>query len=156
MGAHLISVPQQYPDKRLCLEVRQLTGWSGTPRGHEGQALVWVPADKLTRYDMPPADRPVVAALLFTSGLLLLFNASPAEAYRAMWDGAFGGSDKLLGVMAFWVPLNEATFFTSVFTPNFSVPTGRILMFASARSDPSSMLQSLTSRYCRMRLSSVR
>ena len=48
---------------------------------------------------------PVVAALLFTSGLLLLFNASPAEAYRAMWDGAFGGSDKLLGVMAFWVPL---------------------------------------------------
>ncbi len=37
VGAHLISVPQQYPDKRLCLEVRQLTGWSGTPRGHEGR-----------------------------------------------------------------------------------------------------------------------
>lgn len=48
---------------------------------------------------------PVVAALLFTSGLLLLFNASPGEAYRAMWDGAFGGSDKLLGVIAFWIPL---------------------------------------------------
>lgn len=48
---------------------------------------------------------PVVAALLFTSGLLLLFNASPSEAYGAMWDGAFGGSDKLLGVIAFWVPL---------------------------------------------------
>ena len=64
MGAHLLRVSQQYPDKRLCLEVRQLTGWSGTPRGNEGQALAWVPADKLTRYDMPPADRPVVAALL--------------------------------------------------------------------------------------------
>ena len=48
---------------------------------------------------------PVVAALLFTSGLLLLFNASPSEAYRAMFEGAFGGSDKLLGVIAFWVPL---------------------------------------------------
>jgi simple sugar transport system permease protein len=48
---------------------------------------------------------PIVAALLFTSGLLLLFGASPAEAYRAIWDGAFGGSDKLLGVLAFWVPL---------------------------------------------------
>lgn len=48
---------------------------------------------------------PVVGALLFTSGLLLLFNASPGEAYRAMWDGAFGGSDKILGVIAFWVPL---------------------------------------------------
>lgn len=48
---------------------------------------------------------PIVAALLFTSGLLLLFDASPAEAYRAMLDGAFGGSDKILGVLAFWVPL---------------------------------------------------
>jgi 8-oxo-dGTP diphosphatase len=64
VGDHLISVPQQYPDKRLCLEVRQLTGWTGTPRGHEGQALAWVAPDKLMRYDMPPADRPVVAALL--------------------------------------------------------------------------------------------
>ncbi|MCH6482970.1 Nudix family hydrolase [Pseudoxanthomonas sp. LH2527] len=64
VGEHLISVPQQYPDKRLCLEVRHLTGWEGTPRGHEGQALAWVAPDKLTRYDMPPADRPVVAALL--------------------------------------------------------------------------------------------
>lgn len=63
VGEHIISVPQQYPDKRLCLEVRQLTGWSGTPRGHEGQALAWVAPDKLMRYDMPPADRPVVAAL---------------------------------------------------------------------------------------------
>jgi simple sugar transport system permease protein len=48
---------------------------------------------------------PVVAALLFTSGLLLLFNANPGEAYLAMWDGAFGGSDKILGVVAFWIPL---------------------------------------------------
>ncbi|WP_334177465.1 Nudix family hydrolase [Pseudoxanthomonas sp.] len=64
VGDHVISVPQQYPDKRLCLEVRHLTGWQGTPRGHEGQALAWVAPDKLMRYDMPPADRPVVAALL--------------------------------------------------------------------------------------------
>ncbi|MBD9478606.1 Nudix family hydrolase [Pseudoxanthomonas sp. PXM02] len=64
VGDHVISVPQQYPDKRLCLEVRHLTGWTGTPRGHEGQALAWVAPDKLMRYDMPPADRPVVAALM--------------------------------------------------------------------------------------------
>ncbi|WP_448243317.1 Nudix family hydrolase [Pseudoxanthomonas mexicana] len=81
VGAHLISVPQQYPDKRLCLEVRQLTGWSGTPRGHEGQALVWVPADKLTRYDMPPADRPVVAALLQPDRYLV----TPEPADVASW-----------------------------------------------------------------------
>ena len=48
---------------------------------------------------------PIVGALLFTSGLLLLFGASPSEAYRAIWDGSVGSSDKLLGVIAFWVPL---------------------------------------------------
>ena len=48
---------------------------------------------------------PIAAALIFTSGLLLLFDASPTEAYRAMWDGAFGGQDKILGVLAFWVPM---------------------------------------------------
>ena len=64
VGPPLISVPQQYPDKRLCLDVRQVKAWQGIPRGVEGQALAWVAPEKLTRYPMPPADRPVVAALL--------------------------------------------------------------------------------------------
>jgi len=48
---------------------------------------------------------PIAGALIFTSVLLLLFDASPVEAYRAMLEGAFGGQDKILGVLAFWVPL---------------------------------------------------
>ncbi|MEO6518772.1 MAG: Nudix family hydrolase [Pseudoxanthomonas sp.] len=64
VGAPLINVPQQYPDKRLTLDVRHVTAWRGTPRGVEGQALAWVLPGKLVRYPMPPADRPVVAALL--------------------------------------------------------------------------------------------
>ncbi|AXK70975.1 Nudix family hydrolase [Lysobacter sp. TY2-98] len=64
VGAPLIRVPQQYPDKALVLDVRIVESWTGTARGREGQALAWVPIDKLVRYDMPPADRPVVAALL--------------------------------------------------------------------------------------------
>lgn len=48
---------------------------------------------------------PIAAALIFTSALLLLFDASPSVAYQAMWDGSFGGQDKILSVMAFWVPL---------------------------------------------------
>jgi 8-oxo-dGTP diphosphatase len=64
IGAPLIAVAQQYPHKRLRLDVRQVTQWQGMPRGHEGQALAWVPAEKLVGYAMPPADRPVVAALL--------------------------------------------------------------------------------------------
>ncbi len=64
LGAPLITVPQQYPHKRLRLDVRHIASWRGTPRGHEGQALAWVPPHLLASYAMPPADRPVVAALL--------------------------------------------------------------------------------------------
>ena len=63
VGAPLITVPQQYPSKRLRLDVRHVVHWDGVPRGREGQALAWVAADKLGRYSMPPADLPVVAAL---------------------------------------------------------------------------------------------
>src|SRR6188508_2773734 len=49
----LICVPQQYRDKR----------YAGKPRDREHQALAWSPPEKLGTYPMPPADRPVVAAL---------------------------------------------------------------------------------------------
>ena len=64
IGAPLIAVPQQYPHKRLRLDVRRVDAWQGTPKGLDGQALAWVPPQKLAGYAMPPADRPVVAALL--------------------------------------------------------------------------------------------
>ncbi|WP_241201063.1 8-oxo-dGTP diphosphatase MutT, partial [Lysobacter enzymogenes] len=63
VGAELIRVPQIYPDKRLVLDVREVRAWRGSARGREGQALAWVPPHKLASYAMPPADRPVVAAL---------------------------------------------------------------------------------------------
>ena len=64
VGPCLIQVPQNYPDKTLVLEVRRVSITDGRPRGHEGQAITWVAAKKLSRYSMPPADLPVVAALL--------------------------------------------------------------------------------------------
>lgn len=63
VGEALIRVPQQYPDKRLVLDVCHVR-FQGTPKGLDGQALAWVPPHKLMDYPMPPADRPVVAALL--------------------------------------------------------------------------------------------
>lgn len=63
VGEAVISVPQQYPDKRLRLDVRRIERWTGIVKGLDGQALVWVPPHKLASYAMPDADRPVVAAL---------------------------------------------------------------------------------------------
>ena len=64
VGANVICVPQQYPDKRLVLDVREVQSYQGTPKGLDGQALAWVPLKLLSSYPMPPADRPVVAVLL--------------------------------------------------------------------------------------------
>ncbi|SKA19529.1 Nudix family hydrolase [Novilysobacter spongiicola] len=64
IGEPLISVPQDYPGKRLRLDVRDIRHWRGPARGRENQALAWVPMQKLPNYSMPPADVPVVAALL--------------------------------------------------------------------------------------------
>ena len=45
------------------LDVRHVA-YHGTPKGLDGQALAWAPPHKLASYPMPPADRPVVAALM--------------------------------------------------------------------------------------------
>ena len=63
IGTPVIAVPHRYPHKRLRLDVRQIAGYRGTPKGLDGQALAWVPPPKLSSYPMPAADRPVVAAL---------------------------------------------------------------------------------------------
>ncbi len=63
IGVPVICVPQQYPDKRLVLDVRDVHAYAGRPKGLDGQALIWAPPHQLGSYSMPPADRPVVAAL---------------------------------------------------------------------------------------------
>lgn len=63
IGEPLIAVPQITPKRRLCLDVYRVASWKGPARGREGQALSWVDPSRLSRYPMPPPDRPVVAAL---------------------------------------------------------------------------------------------
>jgi simple sugar transport system permease protein len=48
---------------------------------------------------------PIIAALLFTAGLLVIYDTSPLDALDSIFQGAFGDQSKVLSVMAFWVPL---------------------------------------------------
>ena len=82
IGAPLIAVPQRYPDKHLVLDVRMVDAWQSPARGREGQALAWVPGDRLGRYPMPPADRPVVAALREPAQ----FAVTPVPADMPDWE----------------------------------------------------------------------
>lgn len=86
VGTPLIAVPQQYPHKRLRLDVRHIDSWrGGAPKGLDGQALAWVPLNKLASYAMPPADRPVVAALLQSDAYLV--TPAPGEDDKRWLDG---------------------------------------------------------------------
>jgi 8-oxo-dGTP diphosphatase len=38
--------------------------WQGVPTGREGQALTWVRPRDLIGYEMPPADLPLIPALI--------------------------------------------------------------------------------------------
>jgi len=82
IGAQLIAVPQREP-KALLLDVHIVDGFSGTPKGLDGQALAWVPPEQLSRYPTPPADVPVIAALLQPDRLLI--TPEPADADSVAW-----------------------------------------------------------------------
>ena len=52
-----------YPEFHLLMPLYVCRKWQGTVRGLEGQALAWVRPNRLVEYDMPPADKPLIAML---------------------------------------------------------------------------------------------
>ena len=59
----LIRIPWHYPDKDIVLDVFDVLAYNGEPSSCEGQQLQWHALAELSGADMPPADRPVLAAL---------------------------------------------------------------------------------------------
>jgi 8-oxo-dGTP diphosphatase len=53
----------RYPDFHLLMPLYLCRRWRGTVTPREGQELKWVRAARLGDYDMPPADKPLVAML---------------------------------------------------------------------------------------------
>ena len=51
------------PDFHLLMPLYLYRRWSGAVAAQEGQALAWVRPQRLADYQMPPADRPLVALL---------------------------------------------------------------------------------------------
>ncbi|MGE8224690.1 MAG: Nudix family hydrolase [Stenotrophomonas sp.] len=101
IGEWVMDVPQIYPDKRLRLEVRRVRHWKGTARGREGQAITWVTPDKLSRYSMPPADLPVVAALRQPCHYLVTPEPTDGdEAWLASIEAAIAGGIRRIQLRA--------------------------------------------------------
>lgn len=52
-----------YPDFHLLMPLYVCRVWRGRPDPREGQEIAWVRPSRLDDYEMPPADRPLVAML---------------------------------------------------------------------------------------------
>ena len=58
-----LTLVHDYPDKRVRLDVWRVLAYRGAITAREAQLLDWVPADRLERLPLLPADLPIVAAL---------------------------------------------------------------------------------------------
>ena len=52
-----------YPEFHLLMPLYVCRKWSGIVTAREGQRLAWVRPQRLGEYEMPPADKPLVAML---------------------------------------------------------------------------------------------
>jgi 8-oxo-dGTP diphosphatase len=59
----LMNLHHEYDDRIVTIEFFIVSGWNSDPVGREGQALRWVPKDRLDAAQLLPADVPVVEAL---------------------------------------------------------------------------------------------
>jgi 8-oxo-dGTP diphosphatase len=62
--APLTFASHAYQDFVLLMPLFVCRRWAGTVEGREGQVLKWVPPVRLRDYPMPPADEPLVPALI--------------------------------------------------------------------------------------------
>lgn len=61
--APLTFASHSYDDFHLLMPLFACRKWNGIPSGKEGQTLKWVIPQDLRKYDMPPADIPLIPIL---------------------------------------------------------------------------------------------
>jgi 8-oxo-dGTP diphosphatase len=61
--APLTFASHRYPTFHLLMPLYVCRRWQGLVTAREGQRLSWVRAERLDRYPMPPADKPLIPVL---------------------------------------------------------------------------------------------
>jgi 8-oxo-dGTP diphosphatase len=59
----LIRVRHDYPERRVSLDVWEVTDFAGEPFGRQGQAVRWVSVEDLPGIALPEANRPIATAV---------------------------------------------------------------------------------------------
>ena len=61
--ARLLSIPHDYGDKKVLLDVWIVNIYSGEATGREGQPVKWVSMSELDDHDFPDANQAIISAL---------------------------------------------------------------------------------------------
>lgn len=74
----LIRIRHDYPDKSVLLDTWWARELSGSPVGNEGQEVMWVQPEELTGISFPPANGPIVSAVLLPTRYMItgLFSSA--------------------------------------------------------------------------------
>lgn len=78
----LIRLRHEYPDRRVLLDVWQVTAYDGEPQALEAQALAWARPDELPKHDLIEADRAIVTALRVPRLARLLARGETLQSIR--------------------------------------------------------------------------
>ncbi|MDF2444991.1 MAG: hypothetical protein K0S46_227 [Moraxellaceae bacterium] len=92
----LIRITHDYPDKAVCLDVWDVSGFSGEPHGREGQAVRWVTATELVQFEFPAANHPIVTAARLPSQYFISPEDRDEAGLLAWLDAALGKGAQLL------------------------------------------------------------
>jgi mutator protein MutT len=78
----LIRLRHDYPDRRVLLDVWQVTAYDGEPKSLDSQALAWARPDELPSHDLLEADRAIVTALRLPRLARVIADAAELRAFK--------------------------------------------------------------------------
>ncbi len=105
----LIKIDHDYSDKSICLDVWQVSKFSGEAIGKEGQDVLWVSADKLNSFDFPAANKPIVTAVQLPQKYLITPDPSSMDEQQFLTrlEKAFKGGITLAQLRSKTLPLDN-------------------------------------------------
>ena len=59
----LIQIKYDYPGESVLLDVWLVTDWGGTPKGMEGQEIMWIRKNALAKSEFPDANQQIITAI---------------------------------------------------------------------------------------------
>jgi 8-oxo-dGTP diphosphatase len=107
----LIRTRHCYPEKSVLLDVWKIEAYSGRARGVEGQSIAWRCVSELDQIELPPADIPIINALLLPSHYLITGAFSSIADFEKRLSSALQSGIKLvqLRLTHDWVDNHTAT-----------------------------------------------